>query len=164
MSNHRSLLRLYWGDSTPQISSHLGGATSGDLELVDILRRADSRRRLRAFVACWKAFYEGAANAQLPATREAVKRKSRTTCHCPHRPHAWIQYQTLERKIVRDTPPKSRSRPYLKSDAPPAVPYVCRRRRGSSRSRRPSPRKLIPSTVSKIASPGKTAIEPATVR
>jgi len=42
--------------------------------------------------------------------------------------------------------------------------HVCRRRRGSSRSRRPSPRKLIPSTVSRMASPGKTAIQPATVR
>jgi hypothetical protein len=35
---------------------------------------------------------------------------------------------------------------------------------GSSRSRRPSPRKFIPSTVNKMASPGKTAIHPATVR
>jgi hypothetical protein len=42
--------------------------------------------------------------------------------------------------------------------------YVCRRSRGSSKSRRPSPRKLIPSTVNRIARPGKTAIHPATVR
>ena len=42
--------------------------------------------------------------------------------------------------------------------------YICRRSRGSSRSRSPSPRKLIPSTVNRMASPGKTAIHPATVR
>ena len=42
--------------------------------------------------------------------------------------------------------------------------YRARRRRGSSRSRRPSPKRFRPSTVSAIARPGKIASRVSTTR
>jgi hypothetical protein len=100
---------FYWGDSTPQISHHLGGATSGDLATVDIFATNKPAATSPSFYGVLERFLRGAANAPRPSAREAVKRN--ITDNMPLSPQTARldpisdAYQTLERKIVRDTPP-----------------------------------------------------------
>ena len=63
------------GDSTPQISSHLGGATSGDLGTVDIFATNRLEATSPPFCGVLGRFPQGAGNTPQPSTREAVKRK-----------------------------------------------------------------------------------------